>query len=529
MIKISEVFQVQIVLWVLIIVSIVSIIVRRVKLPYTLGLILTGLIISIFNIELGIHLTPELLLTIFLPGLLFEGAMNIDPEKLLKNIKSIILFAVVGLTLSVLIAGSIFHYLLGIPWQISLLFAAMIAPTDPVAVLSIFRRLGVSKELATLIEGESLFNDGTGLVLFKIFLGLVMTGVFDFKQGVFQFFTLVGGGLVLGFLLGYLASRFLKKLDTLYVKLTITTIIAYGSFLVAEHFHFSGVIATVTSGLVMGGYGLKFMSAHEKLEIESLWSFLGFILNSFVFLLIGVEIVVGDLIKYIVPILAGFFAILFGRGLAVYLFSLIINKVDDSKIISGVNEQIPKKWQHVIVWGGLHGGLSMVLALSLTTENPLLKQWRPFLLATVFGVVFLSLVFQGITMAPLLKKLGLVKEVKKSKEYELEIARLLRSNAAIDELQHLKESNIISTSIFRSFKKKYQSEKSSAESKVVMLLKKNPSIEEEQRKEIQLSILSSQKKALIDAASKGLISTEISEEILNEINEEIFSFSTKKH
>ncbi len=515
--------EVQIILWVLIIVSTVAVLVRRIRVPYTLGLIFAGLIISYFQIPLGIHLTPELLLTIFLPGLLFEGAMNVDTDYLIRNIKSITLFAIFGLLLSVMAAGSVLHFVLGVPWEISFLFASMIAPTDPIAVIDIFRRLGVSKKLGVLIEGESLFNDGTGIVLFRIFLALVVTGSFSLTSGIFQFIKLALGGILLGFILGYLSSRlFFRKVKDTFIKLTLTTVLAYGSYLVAEHLGFSGVISTVVSGLVIGGYGFKFLSSQSKLEISSLWNYLGFILNSFVFLLIGVEIQVEDLISYVYPILMGFLAILIGRAIAVYLLSQLINRVDDSKLISGVNEFIPFDWQHVVVWGGLHGGLSMVLALSLPTDNPLLAQWRPFLLSTIFGVVFLSLVFQGTTMAPLLSKLGLSKKNERSEEYELEVARILMYDEAERELDKFRSTKIISRKMYNKISKDYKEMREEAEEKLSKMLEKHKEIEEEQKKEIEYSILIAQKNVLIEGGRKSLFSQKTLDKMLEEINKKLF-------
>ncbi|MBN2367770.1 Na+/H+ antiporter [Candidatus Woesearchaeota archaeon] len=515
--------EVQTILWILLIVSVVSVIVRRIKMPYTLGLIFAGLTISVLKVPLGITLTPELLFFIFLPGLLFEGAMNIDTEQLFRNIKAISLFAVFGLLLSVFAAGSVFHYVLGVPWEISFLFAAMIAPTDPIAVLAIFKRLGVSKRLAVLLEGESLFNDGTGIVLFGLFLSLITTGTFSFRDGVLEFFKLVFGALILGVVIGYLASKVMKGLKDSLIKLTLTTVLAYGSFLVAEELHFSGVIATVTAGLVMGGYGLRYLSATTKLQISSFWSYLGFILNSIVFLLIGLEIEVTDLLGNIYPVAMAFASIIIGRAVAVYILSLAINKIDDSKIISGVDEHIPFNWQHVIVWGGLHGGLSMVLALSLPFgQSQILDYWRPFLLTTVFGTVFLSLVFQGVTMAPLLTWLNLSKKKKKSHEYETEVAKLIMYEVSEKELKRMKDSKIVSAKIYNELRKEYSGKKLSAEKKITEMLRKNPHIEAEQLKEVESSILNAQKLALIQGNRKGLFSEDTLESYLKEINEKLF-------
>lgn len=512
--------EIEFILWILIIVSLVSVIVRRIKMPYTLGLIITGLLISIFDIDIGLRLTPELLLTIFLPGLLFEASMNIDTEILYRNIKSLSIFAVFGLFISVIGTGSLLHFILRVPWQISFLFASMIAPTDPIAVLGIFKRQGISKRLGVLVEGESLFNDGTGIVMFKIILGLVTTGAFSILEGVFQFLTFSLGGLLLGFVLGYLASRIYKHLEDSLIQLTLTPVLAYGSYLIAEHLNYSGVIATVTTGLVVGGYGLRYLAPHTRLEISSFWGYFGLILNSFVFLLIGVELHILDLVKNIYPIIIAFFVVLLGRALSVYLISGVINRIDNPRFLTGHRERIPKKWQHVIIWGGLHGGLSMVLVLSLPAGAPgLLGAWRPFLLATIFGTVFLSLVLQGTTMAALLNFLGLAGRKERILEYEQAVAQLVLYNASENELNRMKDSKLISRKVFNRYRKQTLKEKDESESKISEMLQKYPEIENEQIHDIESAIVVAQKAALVRAFNKGHISKQTLDEQLLELYE----------
>ncbi len=500
-------FEIEFILWILIIVSIVSVIVRRIRMPYTLGLILAGLLISVFDIDIGLRLTPELLLTLFLPGLLFEASMNIDTEIMSRHIKSLSAFAVFGLFLSVMGTGSLLHFLLRVPWEISFLFASMIAPTDPIAVLAIFKNLGVSKRLSVLVEGESLFNDGTGIVIFRIILGLVTTGTFSLLEGVLQFVTFALGGLLLGFVLGYLASMIVRNLEDSLIQLTLTTVVAYGSYLIAEHLHYSGVIATVTAGLVAGAYGIRYLAPHARLKITSFWGYIGFLLNSFVFLLIGVELDILDLVTNIIPIIVAFVSVLVGRAFSVYFFSSIINRVGNLRFLTDHDEHIPRKWQHVIIWGGLHGGLSMVLVLSLPTDaSGILGAWRPFLLATIFGTVFLSLVFQGMTMAPLLKFLGLSGKKERSLEYEQAVAQLVLNNAGEKELNRMKNSKLISRKVFNRYRKQIVEGKEESENKICEMLKKYPEIEVEQIKDVESAILVAQKTALVRAFNKGHIS-----------------------
>ncbi|MBN1503276.1 Na+/H+ antiporter [Candidatus Woesearchaeota archaeon] len=500
-------------MWLLIVVSIVAVAVRRIRLPYTLALLLTGLGITYFKIPLGIKLTPELLLTLFLPALLFEGAMNIDIQDFQRKIKSISLFASFGVGIAIVLTGVVLHYVFKLPLSIGFLFGAIIVPTDPIVVLNIFKQLGISKNLSVIIEGESLFNDGTAIVFFKIILALIISGEVSIKAGLLEFFRVAFGGIALGFLMAYLFSKLIKNIQESFIQLTLTTVLAYGSYLVAENIYVSGVIAVVTSGLVVGNYGSRFISPISKVTIASFWEYMGFIMNSIVFLLIGEEFEVFDLAYHIKPIFIGFLVVLIARAIAVYSLSFLINKIDDTRFLTRIDESIPSKWQHVIVWGGIHGGLSMVLALSIPEALP----QRQFLITIAFGVVFISLVLQGLTMAPLLNYLKLIGDKGKNLQYERLVANTIMYSSAENEIKKLYDSKIISRKIYNKYSKEYQSKREKAEKEINQIIKKYPSLQHAQREEVLSAVKIVKKSTLLESFRKGLIS----EEVMNEINSEI--------
>ncbi|MBU0758237.1 MAG: Na+/H+ antiporter [Nanoarchaeota archaeon] len=514
----STVINLEIVLIAFIIVAIASLIARKFNLPSTLVLIFTGLGLTFFHIDIGLHLTPELLLTLFLPALLFEGAMNIDFNEFRKNLKTISLFSIFGVLISVMITGSALHFVLRLPWEIGFLLATIITPTDPIAVLNIFKKLGISKKLTTILEGESLFNDGTSIVLFRIFLAVVVTGNFSMTSGVVSFARLFLGGIALGFLLGFGLARVLRNINDSIIQITLTTVLAYASFLIAEHLGLSGVVCSVTSGLVIGNYATRYMSPTVKVSIGSYWEVIGTILNSIVFLLIGIEIKIADLVFHIVPILLVFISTTIGRAVSIYLLSNLLNRIDDSKILTTTDEYVPTKWQHAIIWGGLHGGLSMVLALSLPVEIPN----RSLILSSVFGAVFLSLVIQGMTMTPLLRYLNLTKR-KKQYEHEFDTLRaeLIKIKAIEDELEKLLSSKIISRKIYTQFMRNNRLTEEKRQKEFVRLFKKYPEMEKKRVDNIEKTLLLTQKSALLDAHKEGLISEETLHDMVSGLNKEL--------
>ena len=395
---------IEFLVWLLIVAAIIAMLAKRLKIPYTVSLVLGGLLLGVIQLPIlsplqpghrPDWLTPDVILILFLPALVFEGSVKLDVRDLLRNSVPLLLLANVGVLLAALVTGYLVHRLIGLPVLIALLFGCIISATDPISVLAIFKDLRVDKRLSLIMEGESLLNDGTAVVLFGILFGAIAAEKLTVPKGIEQYFLAVAGGAVLGSTLGYLASRITGTVDDPQIEITLTTILAYGSYLLAFHLHLSGVIATASAGLMLGNFGAKRgMSAGTRTAMQSFWEYISFVMNSLVFLLIGLEIHVRELLQNWASVLLAIGAVLLGRALSVYLLVPLSNRFA---------EKIPLRWQHVAVWGGLRGALALALALSLTTAFP----YREQILNLTFGVVIFSILVQGLTIKPLVRILQL--------------------------------------------------------------------------------------------------------------------------
>ena len=395
---------IEFLVWLLIVAAIIAMLAKRLRIPYTVSLVLGGLLLGVIHLPIlsplqpghrPDWLTPDVILILFLPALVFEGSVKLDVRELLRNSVPLLLLANVGVLLAALVTGYLVHWLIGLPVLIALLFGCIISATDPISVLAIFKDLRVDKRLSLIMEGESLLNDGTAVVLFGILFGAIVAEKLTVPKGIEQYFLAVAGGVVLGSTLGYLASRITGTLDDPQIEITLTTILAYGSYLLAFHLHLSGVIATASAGLMVGNFGAKRgMSAGTRTAMQSFWEYISFVMNSLVFLLIGLEIHVRELLQNWASVVLAIGAVFLGRAFSIYLLVPLSNRFA---------EKIPLRWQHVAVWGGLRGALALALALSLTTAFP----YREQILNLTFGVVIFSILVQGLTIKPLVRILKL--------------------------------------------------------------------------------------------------------------------------
>ncbi len=396
--------SVEFLLWLLIAASVIAVIAKRIGIPYTVALVLGGLLLSVVHLPAlaPLHqgnrpdwLTPDVILTLFLPALLFEGSLKIELRHIRTDLVPLLLLANVGVLVATLVTGLVIYYAVGMSLIVALLFGSMLSATDPISVLSIFKEVAVDERLSVLVEGESLLNDGTAVALFQILLASAIGGRVGLVWGGGQFVLSVVGGALLGLALGYVVSKLTKGVDDAQVEITLTTILAYGTFLLARHLHLSGVIATVTAGLMIGNFAAKTtMSPRTLTALRSFWEYASFIINSLVFLLIGLEVRLGIVLRAWKPILIATAAIFLGRILSVYTL------VPFGNLFS---KRIPFVWQHVLVWGGLRGALSLALALSLDSTFP----YRDQILNLTFGVVVFSILVQGLSIKPLLRMLRL--------------------------------------------------------------------------------------------------------------------------
>ncbi len=382
-----------------------AIAVRRLRVPYTVALVIVGLAIGSFHFVTPPPLTRELLFTFFLPGLLFEAAFHLDLDAFRRIWRSAVALAVPGVILGVVgtavFATGLLQLATGNPtfdWRFGLLFGALVAATDPVAVTALFREIKAPTQLSTLVEAESLFNDGTGIVFLTLVLSYVMGAAPTLAGLGLQFVLVAGGGVVLGWCVGRAVAAAIRRVDDSMIEITLTVIAAYGSFALAEELHVSGVLATVVAGMSCSGHARESgMSDHSRAAAEGFWEYVGFALNSIVFLLIGFEVRVSSLANLWREILLVFFAMIIARAAIVALLAL-------AKRAFG--HPFPRGWPTILTWGGLRGALSLVLALSLPADIPN----RETIVSITVGAVALSLILQGFTMPYVVARFGIGRE-----------------------------------------------------------------------------------------------------------------------
>ena len=387
---------------VLAVAMVVAIAARRFKLPYTAGLVVVGAVLALSKADLGIPLTRDLIFNLILPPLLFEAALNISGSALLGDIVPILVLSLFGTVVAAAVTASGAIWLLGWPAPSALVFGALIAATDPVAVIAMFKDNGLKGRLRLLVESESLFNDGVAAVLFVMALAWAQSARnAQIDLGTIGELTrIVLGGIAVGAICVGASILVAWRTSEHLIEATLTTVAAFGSFFLAEQLQVSGVLATVTTGLIMGNFGVSpteeksFLSSKGREFILSFWEFAAFLANSVVFLLIGVAIATMPFDAYGIEVLPVMILItLLGRGLTVYSLSLLFLR---SRWAISLNEQ------HILWWGGLRGALALALALSLPPMLPL----RDEIVVVTFGVVAFSIIVQGLTMPLLLRRLG---------------------------------------------------------------------------------------------------------------------------
>jgi CPA1 family monovalent cation:H+ antiporter len=494
----------------LLLISLAAMLARRTRLPYTVVLVVAGLVLGISNVLPGVQLTPGLILLVFLPPLIFEAAFHLDFDHLMENRRQIAILAIPAPLISTITVGGLLHLGVGLDLPNALLFGALISATDPVSVLAMFRELGVPRRLAYIIEGESLFNDGIAIVMYRILALMILTGEFSLLGNIARFLVVILGGGMLGLISGYLFSTTIRRIDDHLIEITLTTVLAYGTYLLADSFQLSGVIAVVVAGVVAGNYGTRTgMSPTTKMTIASFWEYVAFIANSFVFLLIGIAIDPSLLIGSMYPIIWAIIAVLGARALIAYGMGPISRRF--------AKRPIPVSWQHVIFWGGLRGSLSVAVALSIPTAI----HGRESILAMTFGVVFFSLVVQGLTMRPLLKLLGMVRAPIERMEYEYKRGKLRSTRAALDTLEQMLNDGTVSESAFEQLRERYKSLNQDLAEEIATLQSQSDLLSQEDLVTTQRKCLLAERSTLQDLLREGIISDDVYRKLISEIDAEL--------
>ncbi|MDR3614783.1 MAG: Na+/H+ antiporter [Candidatus Obscuribacterales bacterium] len=494
----------------LLVASATAVIVKWVRVPYPVALVVAGLIIGISNVLPPVIMTPELVLVIFLPALLFEASWNLDIKALKRDWLPITMLATVGVLVCMFSVAALLHLAGGMNIQNALLFGAMVSATDPVSVVALFRQMGMDARLTMIIEGESLFNDGTAVVLFQMVLTALVSGAQpSIPVAVGSFAMVMVGGALLGASLGYAASRITSAFDDHLLEITLTMVTAYGGFLIAEHLKVSPVITVVVAGIVVGNYGSRTgMSATTRLAVNSFWEYAAFLVNSILFLLIGLQVQVPLLLKHAQLIGFGVLAVMISRMLVVYGIC---------PFVSTERLPIPDKWRHLLFWGGLRGALVMALALSLPLNFP----DREAVVNLTFGVVLFTLLVPGLTIEPLVRLLGMAPKQDALIKYQRLKALLFAYKSESQKLTEMLASGHISNHIHDNLGVSVQKSLNEVQKQLEELEMTDLSIDQIHLKHASLELIEHRKDCLLQLVKRGLLTQEVFHELELDMDSEL--------
>ena len=375
---------------------VVALVTRRLSIPYSVALVVAGLAISLVGPAADLDITPDLILAVLIPGLVFEAAYKIHLDELRRTFPTVVVLAVPGVAVTAAVVAEIVSRTTGLDRGLAFLLGAIVCATDPVAVVAIFKRLHAPARLATVVEAESLLNDGTGVVLFTIALTAISQPV-GIVEGFWTFLVTVIVSAAIGAGAGLIAVRTMRVAGDHLVEVMVSVVAAYGTYLLADTFHQSGIIATVVAGIVIGNPGRRLALSERTTEaLDLVWEFVAFLLTALTFLLVGVVITPATLVDALPVIVAGYAAITVARAIVVY------------GVIGGGQRllrprsahRLPVGYLHVMFWAGLRGAIAIALVLALPKDLPS----RDIVAGAVYGIVLITLLVQGTTAGRVVRR-----------------------------------------------------------------------------------------------------------------------------
>ena len=476
---------------------------RRLGVHYNIALVVAGAAMSAARVP-RIALDPEIVIQVFLPILLFEAAISTDLRRLRADMRPVVLLAVPGMLVTVFVAGAILRFGLGLPMLFALLLGSILAATDTIAVVATFRKVKAPARLRTIVENESLFNDGTALVAFAAILAAIHQGRFEVTTGVVQLFWVTVVGIGIGTAAGWGATQLVRLTDDHLMEILFTVVVTYGSWVMAESVHASPVLAVVAAGITVGSVGWREITPAGKVAIRSFWAVAAFGINSVLFLIIGLQFDFAAFGAAGIAIAWGLLALTVGRMAAVYPILSLLPK----------RTAVPRSWPHLLVWGNLKGSLSMALALSLPSDLP----HRDLIASVVFGCAFVTLTVQGLTLAALARRLGIGRGSDADRLIDQNQGRLLAARAAQRELDRLQQLGVVPLGSFQRMRAAYQGAIARSERQLRDLVARTPAEDSEHLGAVRRRLLEVEKAALQDAAGSGMIAEDVAQELVGDVD-----------
>ena len=488
----------------------VAIAAKRVRIPYNVALVVGGLLISVGNLLPGVPpLSPEVVFLVCLPALLFEGGITADLGSVRANAVPITVLSTLGMILAIGGTGATMHWLLALSWGPALLLGAILSVTDTVSILYAFRRAPVPPRLSGIMQGESLFNDGTALVVYGAIAAVVAGGQAPSLTVLTSrvLIASVMGGLI-GLVLGLVGGFIIRRTEDPLAEIMATTALAFSSFLLAEQFHFSGAISAVTAGLTVGVALRSAVSPQSQVAIHTFWEYAAFGVNTFLFLSVGLTTRPEVLLDYLPETGIAFACVFVGRAAGIYLPFLLLRWVRPVA-------WVPLRWQHVFLVGNIKGALSIGLVLGLPANTP----QRELLTAIAFGVTFFSLVGQGLLLSGALKRMGLIEEDPVSMEVADHQARLIASRAAHHELETLHSQGLVPRAAYEHLRSDYQVNIARAERELRRLNEQHLAQGARSLIAVRRRLIDAERTAIQGARRNGLLPEATAEHMLARLDE----------